>query len=1241
MRSLSLAVIAATSLFVGIGLAQAAYLGQPFHAGPLAAHRAGPTEHHTRVSSDLTALYIVQLKDAPAALYRGGVAGYGTTNPRMKGQRVLDTYAPETRAYVDYLGDRQAEMLARARGALGRSLTPRFQYRYALNGMSLRLTAVEAFKLAQLDGVLSVEPVRYYKPTTSVNIPATAGDTNASRAWINAPGVWQLPSNSNPDTEGEGIVVADVDTGINDANSSFAALGPLDSYTAVNPLGPSNYLGVCSSSPTTTKPTFFNCNAKLIGAYSYTLSTGNDPNSPEDSEGHGSHTASTMVGDFTTTTVNGVTIPLSGVAPHASIIAYDVCDPTDSCPSDGAAAAIEQAIQDQSTLKSANRGFKGMVLNYSIGGGDATMEDPYTDPVELAFLSAVEAGIYVSAAGGNGGPANVIQNDPTDFPVYPVEHVTPWVTSTAAATHSGVIGNNLESFTGGDSGTLPSSSMLGTSNTSGIGPVNIVYAGTSNYLGDDPVITGDTPFSSSGSIDTYPSSQGSGLNAQLCLYPFNPGTFPSGSIVVCDRGTNLLIDKAYNVGQGGAGGVVIAATSSSSQDMVAESYAIPGILIDQTDGNILRTWLKKSFSGGVSATAEAQITDAVLTIDTAQADQVAGFSSRGPTNTVFDDLVKPELTAPGVSVLAAFSNPAYTAATPGGSNTPETYAFDDGTSMASPHDAASAGLLMALHPSWTPAEIRSGLMLTAVTTANGVSPGLTDQCASLDSGENCVAGSSLPSPQVRGAGRIDVEAANSTGLLLDENGTDYANANPDNGGDLTTLNLPGMANSNCVTTCNWTRTFTSAFASASPTYSVSVSGLTSGLKLKVSSTSFSLAPGATQQLVVTADASGVQAGVWAFGEIDITTSDTGDGGATIPAMHLPVSVLSTAPAAHMSIDQSGLSFALTQGASSTSQFIISNDGQVMLDWKLSTVAGSSTQSLAAQAVASAKGKPLSTSTVWNQSSGGASGLGSDFFSPDNHGVYVADTFSVPVKADITEIVAPGFAQDTSGLVLVAGTVHWYIYADASDKPAGDPDDGKNDYVWHYSADAASVGVDVNGGTITLDLTAAGQSAAQLAAGSYWLIVAPTFSSEATDSSAAKWFWFESKSTAQKAMFIDPGNLFGSGTAWEPVQASMAFTLSGSLDCSGSAMQGLSLSASSGSVKAGANQTVTATFNSGGLADATYNGAICVSGNASDNPQIVLPVTATVSGGSSGKGGGGLDLLTLAGLAWAMRRKRFR
>jgi hypothetical protein len=155
----------------------------------------------------------------------------------------------------------------------------------------------------------------------------------------------------------------------------------------------------------------------------------------------------------------GVTVPISGVAPHANIIAYDVCDPTDFCGSDGSVAAVDQAIKDQSTIKAkAGSAFKGMVLNYSIGGG----EDPYNDPVELAFLSAVEAGIYVSTSGGNGGPGNTSLGDPTQL--YPVEHVSPWVASTAASTHDGTFSNSITA----SGGTGAPGTLTGTGITAGL-----------------------------------------------------------------------------------------------------------------------------------------------------------------------------------------------------------------------------------------------------------------------------------------------------------------------------------------------------------------------------------------------------------------------------------------------------------------------------------------------------------------------------------------------------------------------------------------------------------------------------------------------------------------------------------------------------------------------------------------------------------------------------------------------------
>ncbi|HLW75088.1 MAG TPA: hypothetical protein VKT74_08470, partial [Gammaproteobacteria bacterium] len=135
MRSLSLAAVAATSLFAFIGFAQAAFVDAP--ARGWVAHKEGVS---ARASvTDESAYYIVRLKDAPAAMYQGGISGYAATNPRVAGAPILDVSAPATQGYAAYLADRQDETLGAAQQLLGRFLAPRFSYRYALNGMSLRL----------------------------------------------------------------------------------------------------------------------------------------------------------------------------------------------------------------------------------------------------------------------------------------------------------------------------------------------------------------------------------------------------------------------------------------------------------------------------------------------------------------------------------------------------------------------------------------------------------------------------------------------------------------------------------------------------------------------------------------------------------------------------------------------------------------------------------------------------------------------------------------------------------------------------------------------------------------------------------------------------------------------------------------------------------------------------------------------------------------------------------------------
>ena len=697
----------------------------------------------------------------------------------------VDVSTIGSQRYRHVLAQQQAQVLAAISDAVQRPLTPRYSYTIALNALAVDLTPAEAEWVAGLEGVTAVTPSQNRQPLT-----------DAGPAWIGAPALWDGSQTGGPSgSQGEGVIVGIIDTGINMDHPSFAAVGG-DGYVHVNPLGVGHYLGQCTTNPAT-----FSCNDKLIGAYSWPESGDN----PEDDNGHGSNVAGIAAGNVVNLPYFAPTVTLtptlSGVAPHATLIAYDVCSQSQStCPDYLSIKAIEQAILDGVD-----------VLNFSIGG---TAVNPWNDPLALAFLAAREAGIFVATAAGNNGPNPGTINSPGNVP---------WMTSAGNSTHNARFDNALINLSGGAA--TPPAALIGSSLTGGHGPAPIVRA-----LG----ITNTNGVPDNG----------------RCATTFPANTWTNGEIVYCSAGATNTTNKANNVLAGGAGGVVVDSGQTTVQRLGIERLFLPGLNLLAADAALLNTWLA-SGSGHT-----AVISGTVRTFDPAYGDELYYTSSRGP-NAIVGSVLKPNVVAPGAKIWSA-------GMTTDPTNPPE-LSFYVGTSQASPHVAGAAALLRAIHPDWTPAEVESALMMTAVTFIQ--LPGSANSGSLFD----------------RGAGRIDLTAVARAGLLLDETAAGFRAANPALGGDASALNLAALVNDHCAATCTWTRQFRST-QTAVVDWSLTVNQPLSAT-IFVTPTTFTLPSGGVQTITVTAQAAGLPLGVWDSGELHLTADN-----ALLPDAHLPLAV---------------------------------------------------------------------------------------------------------------------------------------------------------------------------------------------------------------------------------------------------------------------------------------------------------------------------------------------------------------
>ena len=260
-------------------------------------------------------------------------------------------------------------------------------------------------------------------------------------------------------------------------------------------------------------------------------------------------------------------------------------------------------------------------------------------------------------------------------------------------------------------------------------------------------------------------------------------------------------------------------------------------------------------------TGGALTTVAPIVRTAAHGDALSATSLLGPAPF---DAIKPDLQAPGMSILAAIAND-------GSANGPDLVGMGNGTSMAAPHVTGSAALLMGMHPDWTVQEVKSALMMSAheagLTKANGVTP--SDY---FD----------------RGSGRITDFDATNAGLVLDETTQDFSAADPAHGGDPGALNLASMQKAACASSCSFARYFHST-QNHTVTWTASVAkGPNAGFStVTVSPSKFTLAAHAhSSAVVVRASTTALPAdGSFHFAEIVLTPDDT-----KLSPLHLPVAV---------------------------------------------------------------------------------------------------------------------------------------------------------------------------------------------------------------------------------------------------------------------------------------------------------------------------------------------------------------
>ncbi len=434
-------------------------------------------------------------------------------------------------------------------------------------------------------------------------------------------------------------------------------------------------------------------------------------------------------------------------------------------------------------------------LNFSIGPTGGPARSPWLDSTEVAFLEAFKVGVSTATSAGNSGPG--------DSTIY---KLPPWAIVTANTQHGRIFGYPV-TVNPGSANPLNSIALLAASD---LAPVL-----STNLTGKTLVWGGNHD------------------NLEGCAAW--PTGVLTGKVALIKRGTCSFKEKLQAVQDGGGifalvynnqpGAPIIMGTDSGSVNIPAAMISLEaGLEIEAVAGSPMTVNILKDVTSGTRPE---------------WGDILAQSSSRGPITNY--EMLEPDIAAPGTNVLAAYSAPGATD-------------LMSGTSMAGPHVAGSLAVMRSLYPNWSPAALRSAIIMTA----------LAGTSRDYDMG--------AVTPFDYGNGRIDMSKAALAGLVMEVTYEEYKAANPASGGDMRTLNIPSYQNSNCLGGCTFTRTVKNV-AGVATEYTVEVTK-TDHVDVVVTPSTFTIPVGGTQVITVKVTPGLLSEGAWQFARIKFNTDGT-------------------------------------------------------------------------------------------------------------------------------------------------------------------------------------------------------------------------------------------------------------------------------------------------------------------------------------------------------------------------------